>query len=568
MDELGRETGYEYDEDCALVAVHRPGGSTVLLTHTDGEVRLSAGDVRRTVPAFDPATTLGDGDVLVRRTSSGVDSEWRFTGEGLPRSLRIVGHEVEFGYDDAGREVTRSVDGTVVLRRRFDAEDRLAEEHIAGIGPRVYGYRPDGRLAAVDDAIRPWQLTYDTAGRVSEARGPAGVERFTHDAAGAIVLGEGVYSGDERGRVIGDQSCAYEWDHLDRLRSVRTPEGALWTYHYDPLGRRFAKRRWLLDPEGEAELTHDVRFLWSGMNVVERMDYDPADESYRLLTWERYDDDRPVVQIERTGALEDAVFRAVITSPAGTPTELLDEHGTLVWQDSSSFWGVPLPGADIASMPLAFPGQQRDEETGPRYNVFRYYDPRTSRYLSQDPLGLVPPCGKSGPGNQQRPQRAASATAKEPAEASHRRRQDVEGGVREVQAETRPDPEGGQALLLVRRYQDREAERRQHPRGQQHQDARVDQRSQRPEEAARPGEVGLRLRNLRQELQQGHTRGLPLLAGQGERHLPASPRGQRVRRDRVPEARIDGDRPHHQAQRGDGAHAPVPAHQVTLPPLA
>ncbi|MER6664394.1 DUF6531 domain-containing protein [Amycolatopsis japonica] len=435
----GDATEYFYDLQGNVVARRTPDdvtryeydalGRMIVAENIESRVEMAHDDGDQVV--VDTINGLGvcwrhEGDTLLRRTSSGVDSEWRFTGTGLPRSLKIAGHEIEFGYDAAEREITRSVDGTVVLRRRFDAEDRLAEEEIAGVGTRVYGYRPDGRLAAVDDAIRPWRLAFDAAGRVSEARGPAGVERFTHDAAGNLTHDEGVYDSDERGRVTADRSCAYEWDHLDRLRSVRTPDGALWTYHYDPLGRRFAKRRWLIDGDGEAELTHDVRFLWSGMNVVERMDYDPADESYRLFTWERYDDDRPVVQIERTGAAEDVTFRAVITSPAGTPTEMLDERGTLVWQDRSSFWGVPLPGADTASMPLAFPGQHRDEETGLHYNVFRYYDPRTSRYLSQDPLGLaaapnpvgyvdqplligdplglVPPCGRSGPGNQPRPQ--------------------------------------------------------------------------------------------------------------------------------------------------------------------
>ncbi len=476
---LGQATEYDYDLQGNIVRRRTPDGLTQyqydalgrLTVAENAESRaeiLRDGDDRIVV---DTINGLGvcwrhDGESLVRRTSSGVDSEWRFTGSGLPRSVRIAGHEVEFAYDDAEREITRSVDGTVVLRRRFDAEDRLAEEDIAGVGLRTYGYRPDGRLAAVGDAIRPWLLSFDNAGRVSEARGPAGVERFTHDAAGNITsavtpslpgprtylrnqlvsIGETQYGADEQGRVTGrrdaDRSCVYEWDHLDRLRSARTSDGALWTYHYDPLGRRFAKRRWTTGPDGDPELTLDVRFLWSEMNLVERMEHDPADGSTRFLTWERYDDDRPVVQIEHTGAVDEALFRAVITSPAGTPTELLDEKGALVWQDRSSFWGVPLPGADTATMPLAFPGQHRDEETGLHYNVFRYYDPQTTRYLSQDPLGLAAApnpvgyveqplltgdplgltgrCGRSGPGRQTRPQPVGARGQQRPPRRSPR----------------------------------------------------------------------------------------------------------------------------------------------------
>ncbi|EDU0978174.1 RHS repeat-associated core domain-containing protein, partial [Salmonella enterica subsp. enterica serovar Anderlecht] len=38
--------------------------------------------------------------------------------------------------------------------------------------------------------------------------------------------------------------------------------------------------------------------------------------------------------------------------------------------------------------PVGMQGQHYDEESGLCYNRYRYYDPETGRYITQDPIGL------------------------------------------------------------------------------------------------------------------------------------------------------------------------------------
>ncbi len=40
-------------------------------------------------------------------------------------------------------------------------------------------------------------------------------------------------------------------------------------------------------------------------------------------------------------------------------------------------------------MPFLYQGQYYDQETGLAYNRFRYYNPETGGYISQDPIGLL-----------------------------------------------------------------------------------------------------------------------------------------------------------------------------------
>ena len=76
----------------------------------------------------------------------------------------------------------------------------------------------------------------------------------------------------------------------------------------------------------------------------------------------------------------------------GTPELVTTRTGdaeTVVWEA----WYEPFgeahihPSSSVVNN-IRLPGQYFDQETGLHYNYHRYYDPRTGRYMTPDPVGL------------------------------------------------------------------------------------------------------------------------------------------------------------------------------------
>ncbi len=94
----------------------------------------------------------------------------------------------------------------------------------------------------------------------------------------------------------------------------------------------------------------------------------------------------------------------------GTPREITDTHGHLVWTANYAAWGKAITSnpprriltrqgntvaevieeqAEPLECNLRFQGQHADAESGLHYNRFRYYEPEVGRFINQDPIGLL-----------------------------------------------------------------------------------------------------------------------------------------------------------------------------------
>jgi RHS repeat-associated protein len=70
---------------------------------------------------------------------------------------------------------------------------------------------------------------------------------------------------------------------------------------------------------------------------------------------------------------------------------MYDDEGKKTWSAELDIYGRvrTFDGRSLKDCPFRYQGQYEDSETGLYYNRFRYYDPSTGAYLSQDPIGLA-----------------------------------------------------------------------------------------------------------------------------------------------------------------------------------
>ncbi|MCF3119304.1 RHS domain-containing protein [Streptomyces arenae] len=428
-DAAGAITTFTYDAAGRLTAADGP--NAVLRLRHDAAGRLLSETVNNHTTHY---TYDALGRPTSRTTPTGATSTYTYDAAGNRTHLTTGGRTLTFEHDAAGHELSRRIGDELTLASTYDPLGRLTSHTVSNatdvtVQQRTYTYRADGALTALDDRIsgarrfgldtvgrvtgvhaRDWTETYayDETGNQThaswpsahpgqEAAGPrtyagtritqAGRVRYEHDAAGRVTL-------RQQSRLSRKpDTWRYTWDAEDRLRSVITPDGTLWRYHYDALGRRIVKLRLADDGESIAER---VAFTWDGTTLCEQTTVSEELPEPVTLTWD-HDGLRPVAQVERITAAEapqdeiDSRFFAIVTDLVGAPTELIGEDGEIAWRTRSTLWGSTAWAADGTTFtPLRFPGQYFDPESGLHYNYLRYYDPQTARYLTLDPLGLEP----------------------------------------------------------------------------------------------------------------------------------------------------------------------------------
>ena len=177
----------------------------------------------------------------------------------------------------------------------------------------------------------------------------------------------------------------FAWNSREQLvymESIIT--GYLAYFTYDPLGRRI--RRW-------DSVSTNV-FIYDGQQVV--ADLDATGGVERTYVWGPGIDNLLSMTV-RTGAT--AVTYYAVKDHLGTVHALTDENGNVAESYRFDAWGNILAVFDASGAPLTekrsllgnrylWQGREYDWQTGYYYFRARWYEPRTGRWLSNDPIGI------------------------------------------------------------------------------------------------------------------------------------------------------------------------------------
>ncbi|MEM6559621.1 MAG: RHS repeat-associated core domain-containing protein [Myxococcota bacterium] len=382
---------YRYDGAGRLIGQSYPSGRVVdYIYDTDS---LYPSEVRVDGQAFISDVRYAPGGTLAGYTSSTItlDASWNLSGESTQRRYEASGGGDVFSWDVA----TRDENGNVLQARElawnqrqdftYDTQERLiaTDASVEGtetvpLGEHVCAFGYDGsgnRLTERCFEQSTIDYSYDSGSSRLASLSWAASEAVCGPSASTVMRD---LTRDARGRttaVYRDGFAAspdvfgLRYGTFGRLSAVDTDGDGNddFGYRYDDLGLRRSKS------DVAAGTSHRFHYTLSGELLGEA-----STSVSRDYIW---------VAGELIGVVSDGSVYHVATDHLGTPRRAYDGTGALAWAVDVEAFGRAHSRADAIQIPIRYPGQYEDAETGLHYNRARFYDPSTGRYLTPDPRG-------------------------------------------------------------------------------------------------------------------------------------------------------------------------------------
>jgi len=297
----------------------------------------------------------------------------------------------------------------------YDLNGRLTTANRGAPMQRDFTYYPNGQLHTIaGTASTPWVnrvYAYDTLDRLSLAERPQLTKAYDFDSAGnrlhtivdasvsetfayaagtnrlsAVAAAQGrTFDYDANGNTIliaSGTNRVFTYDQENRLIGVSEDGNPLGAYVYKGFGQRAAKTA-----GGVATL---YLYDFSGNLVCEAEGTGGGIQKESI----HHGRSRLAMADPGAGAVCSGNTKVCVyfthNDLLGTPELMTDSTNTAVWEAACDAFGEATvhPASTVVNN-FRFPGQYHDAETGLHYNTHRYYDPKTGRYLTPDPIGLA-----------------------------------------------------------------------------------------------------------------------------------------------------------------------------------
>ena len=363
--------------------------------------------------------------------------DYLYYGSGHLHQISLDGEVItDIERDKLHREIQRT-QGSISSLYDYDPMGRLKSQRTVWSGTQIprgkqtplaggavnrrYAYDKAGNLIqSADQRSGVLNYVYDKIGRIQEARNSQSgrSETFVFDPAHNI-LSDKTAEGKGKGNNINSgnrlkeyNGIEYTYDALGNLIYRQLPNGEnqyyqydlenqlvraeikkaagnteIWTYAYDPFGRRLSKERQdkLAWTSTDPKRTH---FVWDGSRLLQEYTYKGC-YTYIYTDQDSYEPLAQVFDNAKDGKQYLAYFH---NDHVGIPREMTDINGNLLWYGEYTAWGRLKKDERVyqnAHQPFRLQNQYYDEETGLHYNLMRYYEPEAGRFVNQDPIKLI-----------------------------------------------------------------------------------------------------------------------------------------------------------------------------------
>lgn len=346
-------TTYTYDLLGHLTGLGYPNGQTVNRTYDAAGRLVTITDWLGKTTSFTPDA---DGNTVTTTYGNGIAVTKIFDATGQTSAVTAKAGtttRASFTYlRNAVGNLTKTT--TTGITQPVETYKYSPRDQITGVNTGIYGYDQAGNITSL---IGGATLAYDNANQPTSYIQSGVTTPITHDQQGNRLSGPG----------RGTTTAAYTWNQGNELAAANGT-----AYTYNAAGIRTARTL-----SGGATQT----YAWDTRANVPLMLTDGT-TSYI------YDDaGNPVEQIDSGGT---ALYYQ--HDQYGSTRLLTDSTGTTTSTFVYDAYGNLTAKTGTADTPLRWNGQYQDTDTGLYYLRARYYDPKTSQFISVD-LGC---CGDFG----------------------------------------------------------------------------------------------------------------------------------------------------------------------------